>query len=399
VPSFPFWGWCGGHCCSFPQFSYEDRRRAGDFEDQNGAVTLELGPLIDHHCHAVVLEELDRPAFEALLNEAAGPPAAGTTFFDSMLGLAVRRWCAPVLDLEPHATAEDYLARRRDLGREASRRLLAAAGIQTFVVDTGLRDHRLCSVEELAALGGGEAREVLRLETLAEDLLSGGASPPEFPVLVRTALQETTAVALKSIAAYRIGLDLPAAPPSPAELTRALEEVCSGDRLAHPMINGWLAWAAIERGLPLQIHVGFGDADLDLRRADPLRLTAFLRATEERGVPILLLHNYPYHRQAAYLAQVFQHVHLDVGLGVHSAGALSRAVIAETLEVVPFGKLLFSTDAYGLAELYHLGALLFRRGWSAVLSDLVDADEWSRADAERISALVARDNARRVYQL
>ena len=29
--------------------------------------------------------------------------------------------------------------------------------------------------------------------------------------------------------------------------------------------------------------------------------------------------------------------------------------------MVPFGKLLFSTDAYGLAELYLLGARLFRR--------------------------------------
>ena len=40
----------------------------------------------------------------------------GTTFFDSMLGLAVRRWCAPVLGLEPHASAEDYLTRRQQLG-------------------------------------------------------------------------------------------------------------------------------------------------------------------------------------------------------------------------------------------------------------------------------------------
>ena len=165
------------------------------------------------------------------------------------------------------------------------------------------------------------------------------------------------------------------------------------------MVNGWLAWTAIERGLPLQFHVGFGDADLDLRRADPLLLTAFLRATEERGVPVLLLHNYPYHRHAAYLAQVFSHVYVDVGLAVHNTGALSRPVIAETLEIVPFGKLLFSTDAYGLAELYYLGALLFRRGLSGVLTDLVDADEMTNAGAERIGALVARDNARRVYRL
>ncbi len=65
------------------------------------------------------------------MNEAAAPSPLGTTFFDSMLGLAVRRWCAPVLGLEAHALPEDYLARRQRLGAEASRLLVAAAGIET----------------------------------------------------------------------------------------------------------------------------------------------------------------------------------------------------------------------------------------------------------------------------
>ena len=79
------------------------------------------------------------------------------------------------------------------------------------------------------------------------------------------------------------------------------------------------------------------------------------RHRRRRGVPVLLLHNYPFHRHAAYLAQVFDHVFMDVGLAVHNTGALSRRVVAETLELVPFGKLLHSSDAFGLAELYLLG--------------------------------------------
>ena len=46
-------------------------------------------------------------------------------------------------------------------------------------------------------------------------------------------------------------------------------------------------------------------------------------------------------------------------------------MLRETLELVPFGKLLFSSDAYGLAELYLLGALLFRRSMATVLGELV----------------------------
>ena len=121
------------------------------------APSADLRPLVDHHCHGLLLDDLDRLSFEALMNEAAGPSRLGTSFFDSMLGLAIRRWCAPVLGLEPHAPAEDYLARRRELGVESSRLLVAAAGIETFLVDTGLPDDRLCSPAQLAALSGGQA--------------------------------------------------------------------------------------------------------------------------------------------------------------------------------------------------------------------------------------------------
>ena len=365
------------------------------------AELVELGPLIDHHCHGLILDDLDRDSYESLLNEAAAPSPLGTTFFDSMLGLAIRRWCAPVLGLHAHASAEDYLVRRRELGAEASRQLVAAAGIETFLVDTGLHADQLSSPADLAAMSGGAAYEVVRLEMLAEELLSKGIGASHFAAAVEQALQDSTAVAAKSIAAYRIGLDLPADPPSTDALSAALATLhpAAGGhyRIAHPVINSWLAWTAIKIGKPLQIHVAYGDADIDLRHADPLRLTQFLRATEKLQVPIILLHNYPFHRHAAYLAQVFSHVFLDIGLAVHNTGVLSQAIIRETLELVPFGKLLFSTDAYGLAEFYHLGAELFRRGLSAVLTELISSDEITTSDADQMAGMVARDNAYRVY--
>ena len=151
--------------------------------------------------------------------------------------------------------------------------------------------------------------------------------------------------------------------------------------------------------MPLQFHVAYGDNDVDLADCDPLCLTAFLRATQERGVPVMLLHNYPFHRNAAYLAQVFDHVFMDIGLATHNSGALSATLVRESLELVPFGKFLFSSDAYGLAELYHLAALLFRRGLSQVLAELVEDGEMTRDDAVRVGRLVTSDNARRVYGL
>ncbi|HVV22122.1 MAG TPA: amidohydrolase family protein, partial [Pseudonocardiaceae bacterium] len=114
---------------------------------------------------------------------------------------------------------------------------------------------------------------------------------------------------------------------------------------------------------------------------------------------VMLLHNYPFHRHAGYLAQVFPHVFVDVGLATHNVGLRASAVIAEALEVVPFGKFLFSSDAFGLAELYHLGTWLFRRGLSDFLRSALDADQMTAADADRIANLIGHVNARRAYRL
>jgi len=363
-----------------------------------------MGQLVDHHCHGLVQRELDRAEFETLLNEGSGASALGTTVFDSMLGLAVRRWCAPVLDLAPRANPTDYLARRRELGMaEVNRRFVTSAGVSDFIVDTGFASEPVSTAADLAALNAGRGHEVVRLETIGQELLASGVAPDEFGGRLVEELRSSGAVGAKSIAAYRVGLGLPAAKPTEGELVTALRAIEPGPegalRIAQPVVNAYLAWTAIDVGLPLQFHVGYGDSDVDLLDCDPLRLTGFLRASQERGIPVVLLHNYPFHRHASYLAQVFGHVFMDVGLSVHNTGALSRVVISESLELVPFGKMLYSSDAFGLAELYYLGALLFRRGLSSVLETLVTDGEMGAADADHLSALVCRENARRVYAL
>jgi hypothetical protein len=363
-----------------------------------------LGQLIDHHCHGLVQRELDRAQFEALLNEGAGASSLGTSVFDSMLGLAVRRWCAPVLDLAPRANPTDYLARRLELGMaEVNRRFVSAAGVSDFIVDTGYEPEPVSSPTELATLSGGRAHEIARLESIGERLLADGVPLAEFGARLVDQLRSSPVVGAKSIAAYRVGLRLAPAKPTEDELVEALREIEPGAdgafRIAHPAVHAYSAWTAIEVGLPLQFHVGYGDSDVDLLDCDPLRLTPFLRATQQRGVPVVLLHNYPFHRHASYLAQVFDHVFMDVGLSVHNAGALSRTIIGESLELVPFGKMLYSSDAFGLSELYYLGALLFRRGLSSVLETLVTDGEMGAADANHLADLVCHDNARRVYAL
>ena len=52
--------------------------------------------LADHHVHPALASELDAAEFEELITESDRPLPAGLTQFDSQLGMAIRRWCAPV---------------------------------------------------------------------------------------------------------------------------------------------------------------------------------------------------------------------------------------------------------------------------------------------------------------
>jgi len=365
---------------------------------------VETLPLVDHHCHGVVRRDLDRAAFEALLTEADAPGPLGGTLFDSHIGFALRRWCAPVLDLPPHAAPEEYLARRAELGSaEVTGRFLAAAGLAAVCVDTGYTPEPLLSPAELGAAAGVPAYEVVRLERVAEEVVHAGCTAASFADAVVARLTTVEAVAVKTIAAYRVGLDLPGERPTPAEVTAAADRLLRTDtdrvRVADPVLHRFLIWAGVDLALPVQVHVGYGDRDIDLHRCNPLLLTELLRAIEPTGVPVMLLHNYPYHREAGYLAQVFPHVFVDVGLATHNLGYRASALVAETLELTPFGKFLFASDAYGLPELYHLGAVLFRRALSDHLTAALADGAFADADAARVAELVGAGNARRVYRL
>ncbi|SDP16822.1 hypothetical protein SAMN05660199_03338 [Klenkia soli] len=358
--------------------------------------------LVDHHCHGLITRDLERPEFESLLTEAAAPSALGGSLFDSQIGFALRRHCPPLLDLEPHADPDAYLARRAELGAaEVNRRLLAATGTQTFLVDTGYLPEPITTPDELAALTGGQGQEIVRLEAVAAEVLEQGAA--DFPDNLRTELGRrcATAVGVKSIAAYRAGLALGGQRPTDAQVVAAADRLLrSGStRVADPVLHEFLVWSGIDLRMPVQFHVGYGDADTDLHRGDPLLMTDLLRATEPHGVPIMLLHTYPFHRNAGFLAQVFGHVFCDVGLATHNLGARSAALIPELLELAPFGKVLFSSDAFGLAELYLLGTLLFRRGLGSYLGSGLDDGAWTAADAQRVAELIGSGNARRAYRL
>ncbi|MBO0703606.1 MAG: amidohydrolase family protein, partial [Candidatus Dormibacteraeota bacterium] len=330
---------------------------------------LASAPLVDHHCHAVVAGPLDAEAFDALIGEA-GPAPPGASNFDTPTGLAIRAWCAPMLDLEPHASAETYLARRQELGPdEVDRRLLGATGIAELLVDTGYRAGDIPSREAFGIRFGAPTREIVRMEAVAEEVAASGVTAAGWAAAFGDELRRRAgdAVGLKSIVAYRFGFDFEPAAPDQAELQEAVSDWFGQAerrgrwRLENPTVLRHLLWTGAELGLPIQLHVGYGDPDIRLHRVNPALLHEWLVLLQPRRVPVMLLHCYPYIREAAYLAASFPDVYFDIGEVLHYTGRSATRLMAEALELAPFTKQLFSTDAFGVSEFYFLATFLFKR--------------------------------------
>ncbi len=362
--------------------------------------------LVDHHVHGVVKENPSLESFTNMITESDRTPKSLDDAMNTQVGFATRRWVAPLLDLQPHASPDEYWSRRLELGAsEVNARLLKATGIDHYFVESGLRGDVIYSPNEMAEVSGAKASEVIRIETVAERVAASGVSAAEFATKFSELLAEESAeaIGLKSIVAYRIGLDFEASPPALVEVERAagqwLKEIETTKmvRISDPILLRHLIYSSSELRKPIQFHIGFGDPDLYLHRCDPLLMTDLIRQFEALEIPVLLLHTYPFQRNAGYLAQMFHNVYMDVGLAINYTGARSTAIIAESLELAPFHKVLFSSDAWGLPELTYLGALLFRRGLGEIADDFVARGDWSAANAVSVVTAIGRDNALKAY--
>jgi predicted TIM-barrel fold metal-dependent hydrolase len=370
------------------------------------AESIDRLPLVDHHVHGAFAASGSRERFENSLNEGSTDPLpAFVSGFDSQLGFAIRRWCSPVLDLPRHASADEYWARREELGEEViAKRFLTAAGVSDWVIDTGFATTDLLDPSGMSAISGGIAHEIVRLEAIAAELMSAGAE--NYAQRFRAALEDVKragAVGTKSVIAYRTGFDVDYARASDSSIQAAADRwektLREGvtPRLEDATLLVFGLHAAADAGLPIQLHVGFGDRDLDLHRVNPLLLLPLLRQPRVMAVPVLLLHCYPFEREAGYLSQSFDNVYLDVGLAVNYVGARSVELVARSYETAPFAKVLYSSDAFGPAELHFLGARLWRTAITRVFGRWVENDDWSFSDAVRVAELTAGSNARRVY--
>ena len=377
------------------------------------AVDLQHVPVVDNHCHGILRSQ----SFNTLLNwrrnftESADPGMPRDHVASTAFYLRLIRALAGFLDCEPDE--ETVLAARAEKdARELVGALLWAANVETLLLDTGYPPpEKVLPGAELARLGDCRVEPMLRLETLMERLIAEHDSLEEAKEALVVALDDVRGqgyAALKSIAAYRTGLNIRGwsreeAEASFDEFQGAVRE--GSARLNHKPLLDTLLHAALAEAarqeVPVQFHVGYGDTDTDLLLGDPLHLRAVLEKPEYRGVPVVLLHGcYPYTRKGGYLAAVYENVYLDLSYGIPLLGfAEMLSFTREALGVAPISKLLYSSDGIGMPELHWMGATDGRRVLSQALEELVAHGELSISQAEAAGEEVLRRNAIRLYRL
>jgi predicted TIM-barrel fold metal-dependent hydrolase len=260
---------------------------------------------------------------------------------------------------------------------------LRASGAELLLVDDGYPPADVSiGWQELGRLAGCPSRPVLRIERVAED--APGDAVDAVRAAVATA-RERGYAALKTIAAYRGGLDLDA-PEAPAR-TDSVDRAHVRDVL----LAALEANEATGDPLPVQVHTGFGDSDLFLPRADPGHLKPLVERF--RATSFVLLHCYPFVREAGWLAHVYGNVYFDLSLTIPHVSR-PAVTLAEALELAPVSKLLYASDAARTPELYLLAAIWWRDALAAVLPEELPA-----AAAEDAARMILRENAHALYRL
>lgn len=367
-------------------------------------------PIVDHHSHPVLADpwNIDEDRFASLFTEGAEAEAIRRHAPQTAFYRRSVRLLGEALGCEPTARAI-LEARRRRSPREYLGDLFRRERISMLLVDFGYPPDALTPVE-MEDLLPCAVRPILRLETLVEELILEGEGFDAFLATYLERLEKARGEvsAFKSIIAYRSGLAIREASRAEAEAAYdgARREAQREGRLriaAKPLLDHLLllAWEkARDLGIPLQLHTGFGDADIDLLTANPALLRPLLVQERFSSAKVVLLHaSYPYFREACHLVNLYGNIYMDLSLAIPLVQAGSIPMTAEILGSVPTTKVLYGSDLGSIPEFYWLGARYGRSVVGEALEDLVGKDIWTEAEALEVAGRVLHRNAEALYGL
>ncbi|KAH6798829.1 nodulin/glutamine synthase-like protein [Perilla frutescens var. frutescens] len=356
---------------------------------------VETAELVDAHAHSIVALDSTFP-FLSCFSEATGDALTAVphtiNFKRSLKEIAELYGSNSSLDV-----VQEY---RSSCGVESvTSKCLRAARISAVLIDDGLELDKMHNIEWHKKFFPFVGR-ILRIERVAEKILDELIS-------LSIITHADKIVGFKSIAAYRSGLEINTNI-SEKDAEEGLNNVLQAGKPVRITNKNFIDHIFIRASevaqcldLPLQIHTGFGDKDLDLRLSNPLHLRSLLEDNRFSKCKIVLLHaSYPFSKEASFLASVYPQVYLDFGLAVPKLsfhGMLSS--VKELLELAPINKVMFSTDACGFPECFYLGAKKAREVMFAVLRDACINEDLSIPESIEAVKDIFSENARKLYKI
>jgi predicted TIM-barrel fold metal-dependent hydrolase len=367
-------------------------------------------PVVDNHCHAIeALQPVGLAEWRALFTESPDPGMRAKDVVET----AFYRRLTRSLEEFFGVSGEDGVLRARASHSTAElvAKLFDDASIAGVVIDTGYpAPEKAMDATEFALASGAEYAALIRLEVEFQRLIVAHGRYDDLVASVRELVSDvrgTGFAGFKSIAAYRTGLAIERWSDEDAHSAYAQARVevdsTGSVRLGYKPLLDTLLHLAFEAAavqeLPVQFHVGYGDPDVDLRRASPLELRSILEDSAYRSMPVVLLHGcWPYVREGAYLASVYGNAYLDLSfaipfLSIGEMTSMTRAALA----VAPFTKLMYSSDGSRVPELNWIAAKDGRKVIGSVLGELVFDGDLDAGQAHRAGEQVLRDNAVKLY--
>jgi len=378
-------------------------------------MTMDLAsiPILDHHCHSFINRATPYTALEyqGFFSEGGDEGIVANHTPNSVFFRWGIKEVAKFLGCDP--TTEAVLSARAAIPlSELAARMLRDVNIPALLIDYGLGGARRMSIPEMRSnLPDFRFEPILRLETMAQELILKHETfdqVVEAFVATVEAAREAGHVGLKSIIAYRTGLAIRETDKAEAaETFRNVKERARRDgsvRLADKPLNDYLLVRALEvaetQALPIQFHTGLGDNDLDMIYANPLHMRPLFEGGKYRHVQFVLLHaSYPYVRELGYLASLYSNVWMDMGLAIPFATLDIPAVWRQALTLTATSKILFSTDAYSVPEIYYFAARWGRWGLSQVLNELIAIGAFTQDEALSAAHQILHGNAEKLYEV
>lgn len=398
--------------------------------------------IIDHHAHNLLI--FDNMISEDLLSiTSEASDEALQAVRTTLPHRRAMRQLNELYDLPSKATWEAIVAARTArLKNDFDDYVMTClAGTETILIDDGFDEPDVLeSYQWHSQFTQAPCKRIIRIDTAAEDILVDMADRGELPLnvssmtelkdasqnawqafvdrfekTIEAAIEDREVVAFKSGICFSTGLQVnPMAPEESRDggyrsFQNEYLPRCRQDKFGlefkgmnDAILN--IACCLISSHStshlkPLQFHTGFGGSNIRI----PLSNAALLQPLIETypTIPIVLLHaSYPYAREASLLTSLYANVYMDLSAVFPEVSRDGQEnVLRQCLEIVPWEKLMWSTDGHAHPETYWLTNRQGREAMENVFCDFVRKGDLDEDEAVEAVKCILFENANKLYRL